>query len=167
MPTFSKRSSFPTLNLISFSNFLFGHWDESWAPISRSSRLFASQNLDHVREGPSSHCVWMEVIGAAFPYRPRSPYCVSPNPCNRSSCSLRWSPKENRKVCATISWTFGPSRSMTAADWPYLRLPCRGEWSKAGQFSFFRISPNIIAQFFFFFTFLCISHLKVPPIFFI
>ncbi len=96
----------------SFSYFLFEQGDESKAPISRSSRLLASQNLDRVREGSSSHCVWM------------SPYCVSPNPCNRSSCSLRWSPKGNRKVCATISWTFGPSRSMTAADWPYLRLPC-------------------------------------------
>jgi hypothetical protein len=41
----------------------------------------------------------------------------------------------------------------------------RGDWINAGQFSFFsQISQlnNLI-----FFTFLCISHLKVPPIFFL
>ena len=35
----------------------FEHRDESWAPISRSSRLFASQNLDRVQKGSLSHCV--------------------------------------------------------------------------------------------------------------
>ena len=43
----------------------------------------------------------------------------------------------------------------------------RGEWSKTGQFSFSSHISQYNHPILFFFTFLCISHLKVPPIFFI
>jgi hypothetical protein len=57
----------------------------------------------------------------------------------------------------------GPS-SESALPENESELRYRGDWSNAGQFSFF----SHISQYnhYFFFTFLCISHLP-PPIFFI
>jgi hypothetical protein len=67
--------------------------------------------------------------------------------------------------CYLFRW-IAPSRTCSVS--PLISTPSsRGEWSNVGQFFFFSHISQHNRPILFFFTFLCISHLKVPPIFFI